>query len=668
MTINSVISGAVGVTKFGANTVAFAGLPTYTGGTTINQGTLTVNTGSRIPLATDITKGLILNNVTFTQAFANAIAAGNVVTLNAGSALNYFDNNSQAGLIFNNLGGTATPVVRTFNNAAPADRAGATGVLTIGDSGIVVTSSNVATTALIEGRVDFGTTAKTISVASIDINGVTDVSPLQPSLVLQGIVGTSGGINKTGSGVLQLNSQYNFTGAFTVNAGGLRNGVTNAGSRFSRLNLGLTPGSGTRYDLNNASTAWGSLAGYGDVFTGAAGTPTLTVGFDGSNSTFSGRFVAFNDAAYTLLTKVGNGVLTLDSAQDANASWGAVTVNRGSVFYTGAGAAFQSASAAAAGSFNVNVGGVLQLDNLTSALNNRLGLSQFGTLQMQGGRFLVSGNASTAVTERVTTLNMTNGGGRVELASPGAGLRLSVGTLSGGNNTGSLVIAGITGNATGPGVVNLSIDMPNYVAAAQQGGVGGVATANGSTNMIVRGDILADDNALGLGDGFLVRDTLVLSSTMTNNSATISVPSTAGILVGASVTATAGIPANSVVVAVDSVLNTVTINNGAGVAPQTTEVTFRNFFRALADTELNYVSGGATGWREAQNAGVFATQTAAQTIGVDTIANTLTFAGGTTSLGSSLGTAFGRFGPGGRLLTQEFRGATAFLVRSGTPA
>ncbi|MFM9002003.1 MAG: beta strand repeat-containing protein, partial [Opitutia bacterium] len=440
---------------------------------------------------------------------------------------------------------------------------------------------------------------------------------------------------------------------------------TTAGSPFTRLTLAA----GTRYALNHATTAWGSLAGSGDIFTGAAGTPTMIVGFAGTSSTFSGRLVAFTDAAYPFLTKVGSGVLTLNTAQDANASWGATTVNGGSIFYTGAGKAFQSASAASAGVFNVNVGGVLQLDNVTSAENNRLGLASFGTLNLQGGRFLVSGNASTAVTEGVTNLNMTNGGGRVELSAPGAGLRLSVGTLSGGNNTGSMVIAGITGNATGAGVVNLSVDNPSYVGLAQQGGgLGGVFTANGSTDMIVRGDILADANALGQGTGFLVRDTLVISNAVTtNNSAVISVPSTAGIVVGATVTSNSpAIPAKSLVTAVDSLANTITISSGTGVAPATRDLTVGNYFRALADNELNYLSGGALGWRQAQNAGVFASQTAAQTVGVDTVVNTLTFSGATTSLGSSLGTAFGRFAQGGRLLTQEFRGATGFLVKAGT--
>ncbi|MFM9000616.1 MAG: beta strand repeat-containing protein, partial [Opitutia bacterium] len=232
MTVRPVIAdrGAnpVGLTKFGANTVALEGLNTYTGGTTVNQGTLTVRTGSRIPLAAVPTKGLILNNVTFTQSFAGTVDAGNVVTLNAGSTVNYFGNNTQAGLVFNNLGGTGTPLVRTFNNAAPANRAGSEGVLTIGNAGIVATSANVGTTATIEGRLDFGTTAKTINVAAIDVNDVSDVSPLQPSLILQGIVGKSGGITKTGNGVLQLTSKANFTGAFNVNAGGIRNGLTYA--------------------------------------------------------------------------------------------------------------------------------------------------------------------------------------------------------------------------------------------------------------------------------------------------------------------------------------------------------------------------------------------------------------------------------------------------------
>jgi autotransporter-associated beta strand protein len=658
LTVNSRITGNIGVVKFGANSVALAGLNTYTGGTTFNQGTLTVNAGSVIPAATDPLKGLILNNVGLTTTFAAAVAPANIVTLNAGGAITYFGDNTQAGFVINNLGGTGTPTVRTYNTTSLA---GALGVLTVGASGLTATSANVGTTAVIEGRVDFGATAKTISVSAIDINGATDVAPLAASLILQGIVGSSGGITKTGNGVLQLNGQASFTGDFNVNAGGLKIGVAQAGSRFSRLTLAAN----TRLDLNNQNTTWGSLAGSGDVFSSGF-TPTLAFGFDNTSSTFSGRFIRFNDAAYALLNKVGTGQLTLNTAQDANGSWGAFSINGGSVVYADAGKAFQAPNTASAATFNVNPAGVLSLSNAATAANHRLGMSVAGTLAVQGGRFLLDGNASSAVAETVANLNVTNGGGRIEL-SPVAGQNLlfTAKTLSGGNNTGTLVIGGLTGNADGAGVANVAIGNVNYINAAQQG-VLGLLTGNGSSNMIVRGDILADASATGLGTGFLVRDTVARAATMTNNSATISVPSTAGILVGASVTAVAGIPANSVVTAVDPVLNTVTINNGVGVAPQTATLYFGNYFRPLADGELNLTPRGAVGdnvggWAQGQNAGV----SSAISLNADTVVNTLTFSG-TASLASGLGSSFGRFGPGGTLLTQKFTGATAFLVKSGT--
>jgi autotransporter-associated beta strand protein len=657
LTVNSTITGAIGVVKFGANTVALSGNNTYTGGTTFSQGTLTINAGSLIPAATDPLKGLILNNTGLTTTFAAAVAPANIITLNAGANITYFGNNTQAGLIFNNLGGTGNPTVRTFNTAGISS---ATGVLTIGSAGITVTSANVGTTAFIEGRVDFGATAKTINVGAFDINGATDVAPLQAAFLLQGIVGSAGGINKTGNGVLQLNAQANFTGAFNVTAGGLKIGVTNAGSRFSALTLGA----GTRLDLNNQNTAWGSLAGSGDVFS-SSGTPTLTFGFDNSSTTFSGRLVRFNDAAYAQLQKVGSGQLTLNTAQDTEGSWSTFTVNGGVVQYQDAGRAYVVTGAASRSTFNLNTAGVLSLANGGTALNNRLGLNVDGILAVQGGRFSLSGNAGSAVTETIANFNVTNGGGRVEL-SPVAGqnLRLAITNLSGGNSTGTLVIGGLTGNQDGAGVANVSITNANYINDAQQGNLG-VLAGNGSTNMKVRGDILADASATGLGTGFLVRDTVALSATMTNNNAVISVPSTAGILVGASVSAVAGIPGGAFVTAVDSVNNTVTINNGTGVAPQTATVFFGNYFRALTTGELNTTPRGALGdgvggWFQGQNAGV----SSAVTLGTDTIVNTMTFSG-TASLGSSLPAAFGRFGAGGRLLTQEFRGATAFLVRDG---
>jgi autotransporter-associated beta strand protein len=496
--IRSVIkdgASAVTLVKSGANTGSLAATNTYTGGTVVNQGTLNIAATGFVPLAADPTAGVRLSGGTMTTFAAGAIAAGNTVTLRGTSALNYFGDNSVAGLVFNNLGGTSNPTVRTFATNSSAGL-GSTGVLTIGVAGIVATSENVTTTSIVEGRIDFGPSANTIDVAPISVNGVTDVEPLRAALALQAIVGSDGGITKTGNGVLQLNAQAHFSGGFTVAAGGLKNGVTNAGSRLSRLTLAA----GTRYDLNNINTTWGSLAGSGDVFS-STGAGNLQVGFDGTSSTFSGRLQRLNDALNPTLTKMGAGVLTLDSAQDANGSFGQIVVGGGTLKYAGDGKAFVATSLMAS-SLVANTNGTLQLDNSGTNVANRLGLNAAGTLYIQGGKLVVAGNAAAATTESLANLAVQNGGGRIELApDDGQALTLAVTTLGNANGHGALVIGGITGAASAAGVANLTITTPALI-----GGQG--AGANGTTTMSVRHDILADASVSGLGTGFLVKDSV----------------------------------------------------------------------------------------------------------------------------------------------------------------
>ncbi|MBV5336198.1 autotransporter-associated beta strand repeat-containing protein, partial [bacterium] len=86
--VNPSVGVDMAVTKSGSNTWQLVGTNTYTGGTTIANGTLIVSTtGGAIPQAVDPTKGLIVNgswqNAGQLLAYsAAAIAAGNEVTIN----------------------------------------------------------------------------------------------------------------------------------------------------------------------------------------------------------------------------------------------------------------------------------------------------------------------------------------------------------------------------------------------------------------------------------------------------------------------------------------------------------------------------------------------------------------------------------------------------------
>jgi autotransporter-associated beta strand protein len=618
---------------------------TYDGGTVVNQGWLGINGNANIPLATDVTKGLVINGGQVETYGVGVIAAGNEVTLNGPGQLRYFGDNTVAKLTINNDGSTGTGVVRTFATNQ-ANGAGARGVLTIGAGGLWATSANVTTTSVIEGRVDFGATANFVNVAPVSAGGFTDVDPLRASLALQGIVGSAGGITKTGNGVLEFRAQNFFSSGFTVAAGGIKTGVTNSGSRLSTLTLDA----GTRFDLNNLNTTWGGLAGSGDVFS-ALGTPTLNVGFNNADTTFSGRFMRFNDAAYGLINKIGSGKLSLTSAQPATGSFGAFSVSGGTLAYEGAGKAFVS-TLAAQSSFNVNTGGTLRVDNSAANLDNRLGTAVGGRVNLQGGLLAIGGSAAGATTEGIALLAALNGGGRIELTPDAArALTLNVGALAYANaslyattvnasanvtvasteglipgmsvsgpgipagatinsianattivlsanataaasvninafqTNGSLVLAGLS-DLTGAGKANVAI--ANYAFSGTQGG-----GANGTTLMSVRGDMLADASVAGVGTGFLTRDSI------------------------------------------------------SGLA------------RALTDAELAPLSNTMGGTFNARLTG-------ATTLNAPTTVNTLTTSG-TASIASSLAASvFGKYGPSGDLLSLSLTNAAGLLVKDGT--
>jgi autotransporter-associated beta strand protein len=489
-TFNSVLTGAMSVHKTGANTVNLVANNNYTGGTFVDQGTLTLNGAAgvvTIPAAADPTKGLVITSGTVTMNnIGGQIAPANVVTLNGSGTLNLGGNNTFAGLVFNNTGGNAP----TLNG---------TGVFTPGAGGIVASSSNVTNTSILSGRTDFGATAGTVTVNPVIVNGL-EVAPFAPALEMRGIVGSTAGFIKEGTGALAFGAAEVFTGPVQVNSGTIMFTATGAGSRFANYVL-----NGPLAKLNVAANApvIGQLSGNGTVFNSSAATGTLAFGYNNQDSTFTGQFMRLNDGAIgaLALNKIGTGTFNLTTAQGVNGSAGNFAVSGGSVVYKDAGAAF-AGSASLNGSFTVNTGGTLRLDNSGMNVDSRLGLGVGGSLILQGGEFIAGGNATSDTTENLATLSQTNGGGGVVTlnANAAAKLRLNLATLTAPNATGTLLIRGLATTAA-PGVATFGVTTFNT-----QAGQG--TTGNGTFTMPVRADIIGDVSPTGLGTGFVVKDSV----------------------------------------------------------------------------------------------------------------------------------------------------------------
>ncbi|MGI9110488.1 MAG: autotransporter-associated beta strand repeat-containing protein, partial [Opitutales bacterium] len=575
----------------------------------------------------------------------NAIHPGNDVTINDNGSVLLFGDNTLRKLTFNNTGSNGTGFVRTFSTLSNTG-AGSRGVLTIGAGGLWATSSNVTTVPFIEGRVDFGASPNFIDVAPVSAGGFADVDPTRASLALQAIVGSAGGITKQGNGVLQFNAQNVFSSDFTVAAGGIKTGVTNGGSRLSTLVLNA----GTRFDLNNLNTTWGGLAGSGDVFS-ALGTPTLNVGFNNADTTFAGRFMRFNDAAYGLINKIGSGKLTLTADQPSTGSFGAISVSGGTLAYAGSGQAFES-TASAQSVFNVNAGGTLLLDNSATNLSHRLGAVVGGRVNVQGGRLALGGSAAGATSEGISLLAALNGGGRIELTpDAGNGLALSVGslayanaTLAAGTTSGSATVT--VGSTTGllPGMFVVGAGIPANAT---------IASIASATTFVLSANATATGAATL--NAFQTNGTLVLaglSASAGAGKATVSIADagfSAGQGGGANGTATKSVRGD--------ILADASIS-GAGTGFLTLDSS-SGYWRALDAAETTQLVSTMGGTFNASVSG-------AKTITAPTTVNTLTTSG-TASIASGLAASvFGKYGPSGDLLSLTLANAAGFLVKDGT--
>ena len=281
--------GAISSGQVGTQTLFVTGVgETQTGAIGGGNGTIAVVKNG--------TGGLVLNgNDTFTGGLT--INAGFVGQLNAGAL---------------NSAGTNTVMFG----------AGSTGILALSDFNATISglSSNGGSPIIEDGgSLDGPPVTLTVnSVQTTTFGGtIEDNGPKSLSLV------------KSGGGALILSGSNFYTGSTTINNfGTLQGGAANAFASTSAFNVAAT-GS---LNLGGFSQSIGSLTGSGFVFTtGSSGSDTLNVGFDNTNTTFSGLML--DGGGRTLgLSKFGSGTLTLTGN---NTSTGPINVNSGTLAQAG---------------------------------------------------------------------------------------------------------------------------------------------------------------------------------------------------------------------------------------------------------------------------------------------------------------------------------------------
>lgn len=382
------ITGGAGLLKTGSNILTLSGTNTYSGGTEIQMGTVSIGAANNIGSGAITFDGGTLRTT-------NTITVGNNLTFNAGGGTidtqgnspTFTGNLSGAGNLTKIGGGTATlsgaitPFtgnvainggVLDFNVAGSEVLSGdvtGTGDLMKSGGGILSLSGNnnahVGDTIITAGRLRSlasGTIGDISNVfisagATLDINNFDETigglfGDVGSSVVLNGATLTTSndagvndsifdgvisgnmdsGVVKVGDGVLTLGGGNTFEGTFTIQEGSVRLDPVAAGPDGVLANrMAMNIFTDAIFELNGNDETIGPLSGNGDVHQGLLGAPgggTLTVNSEDANGAAANSTFTGRVIGTGGLTKVGGGTLTLGGA---NTYTGVTTINAGTL-------------------------------------------------------------------------------------------------------------------------------------------------------------------------------------------------------------------------------------------------------------------------------------------------------------------------------------------------
>jgi autotransporter-associated beta strand protein len=514
-TVNSVVGNAINpgqLIKSGVGTLILSATNTYTGGTKLVGGTLSIANSNNI--------GGSSSQIEFDGGTLRVTATG-IANLDSHSVnWNTFDGGidvDSAGHTFTvsqpldgsgtfTKSGAGTLVLNSANNHAGTIAAG--GVLSVLDDTRLGSAS--APLGLAGGTLRFTTGASSIvdRVTTLANSSTVDVSQASAAITMSQPIGGTGAITKAGPGTLILGAANTYTGATTVSAGTLRINHSLA-LQNSTVNL-----AGGTLDLNGIAASVGGLAGSGNL--DLVGT-VLTIGGNNENSTFSGNIVSSSGVAS--VEKVGTGTINLSGANTYTGG----TVLRGgalgittstniggsssNITFDGGLLRINGTTMSSMGSHNVNwstFDGGFDIDNSGHTFTVSQTISGDGTLIKRGaGRLALS-----------STSNSYSGGTRLE----GGSLQISALSNIGGSSA-AITFAGGVLRTTGSGITSIATNDVNW--STFDGGFD--ISASGST-LTLTNSIAGTGSMTKLGSGTLRMNVANTYSGDTNlNAGTLSV-------------------------------------------------------------------------------------------------------------------------------------------------
>ena len=430
------ISGLGGLTKTGLGLLLLNRANTYAGSTSIQGGELRLCVSGALPSTTSVIMDNIFGTVLNLNGFSLTVASlsgggtsGGGVALGAGTLTvtsgNYSGSISGSGGL--TKAGMGTLLLNRANTYG--------GATTIQDGELRLGAADVlpATTALSIASVPsavFNLNDCSQTIASLSGGGVKGGSITLGSGVLtigggnySGTITGSGGLTKTGEGLLILKRTTSYGGATSIQGGELRLG--SAGVLPSSTAVSLDDVSGALLNLNDFPQTIASLSGGGSNGGNVAlGSGTLTVGGGNYSGSISGSGG---------LTKTGTGALALNRPN----SYGGVTMIQAGELKLGASGALPATTAV---SLDNILGALLNLNDFPQTIARLSGGGSnggnvalgSGTLTVGGGYFAGSISGSGGLTKTgpdTLALNCTNLHGGPTTVEAGV-LSLTIASLS----------------------------------------------------------------------------------------------------------------------------------------------------------------------------------------------------------------------------------------------
>ncbi|MEI8036933.1 MAG: autotransporter-associated beta strand repeat-containing protein [Verrucomicrobiota bacterium] len=437
-TVNVILGGSAGLNKTTSGTVVLNGANTYSGGTTISAGILSIGSASALPGWDTASAYSVAGGATL--AVPNSISDANISTM---LATGNFLAGSAVG--FNTTAGD-----RSFTLALT----GLSGLTKTGTNSLIITgtSTYTGTTTVSAGTLQLGngsTTGKLAAGSTIVIASGGNLAINRSDAVTQGtdfssaaITGT-GSFTQVGTGTTTLNAVNTYTGLTTVSAGELdlnaagqaiAGNVTVSGGTAKLLaasqiasgkNLVVSSGA---FDIQGFNQTLASVQLTGGSINSTTGVLTSAAAYDMQAGTVSAKL-----AGTAGLNKTTGGTVTLNGA---NTYSGGTTVTSGSL---------QLGNATALGTGNLAFNGsTLDLKGYSITVGLLSGTTTGAVITNTGASAILTAN-SAANGSYVGTIQ--DGTGTLGLAKQGAGTL----TLTGNNSYtgGTTYQGGLTAGAAG---------------------------------------------------------------------------------------------------------------------------------------------------------------------------------------------------------------------------